>query len=141
MSVDDDTRERIASAIESHFVTLFMKGSREAPRCGFSATLVGILDSLIPDYQAIDVLDAPELRDGIKSFSGWPTIPQLYVGGEFLGGCEEVRELRQLIEAETAQPAADRGDAGILLHLEDRAVHLVEMRQGVLALVGVLWLF
>jgi monothiol glutaredoxin len=93
MSLDEDTRERIVSAIESHPVTLFMKGSREVPRCGFSATLVGILDSLIPDYQAIDVLAEPELRDGIKIFSSWPTIPQLYVGGEFIGGCEAVQEL------------------------------------------------
>ena len=93
MSLDENTRERIVSAIESHPVTLFMKGSREVPRCGFSATLVGILDSLIPDYQAIDVLAEPELRDGIKVFSSWPTIPQLYVGGEFVGGCEVVQEL------------------------------------------------
>ena len=95
MSLDEDTRERIVSAIESHSVTLFMKGSREEPRCGFSATLVGILDSLIPDYQAIDVLAEPELRDGIKIFSSWPTIPQLYVGGEFIGGCEIVQELHR----------------------------------------------
>ncbi len=95
MSLEEDTRERIVSAIESHSVTLFMKGSREEPRCGFSATLVGILDSLIPDYQAIDVLAEPALRDGIKVFSSWPTIPQLYVGGEFIGGCEVVQELHR----------------------------------------------
>ena len=95
MSLDEDTRERIVSAIESHSVTLFMKGSREAPRCGFSATLVGILDSLIPDYQAIDVLAEPELRDGIKIFSSWPTVPQLYVRGEFIGGSDTVQELHR----------------------------------------------
>jgi monothiol glutaredoxin len=95
MSLDEDTRERIVSAIESHSVTLFMKGTREAPRCGFSATLVAILDSLIPDYQTIDVLAEPELRDGIKIFSSWTTIPQLYVGGEFIGGCEIVQELHR----------------------------------------------
>jgi len=95
MSLDENTRERIVSAIESHPVTLFMKGSREVPRCGFSATLVGILDSLIPDYQAVDVLSEPKLRDGIKVFSSWPTIPQLYVGGEFIGGCEVVQELHR----------------------------------------------
>ncbi len=95
MSLDEDTRERIVSAIESHSVTLFMKGTREAPRCGFSAALVAILDSLIPDYQTIDVLAEPGLRDGIKTFSSWPTIPQLYVGGEFIGGCEVVQELHR----------------------------------------------
>jgi monothiol glutaredoxin len=95
VSLDEDIRRRIVSAIESHSVTLFMKGSREAPRCGFSATLVGLLDSLIPDYQTLDVLEDPVLRDGIKTFSGWPTIPQLYAGGEFLGGCAEVQELHR----------------------------------------------
>jgi len=95
MSLDEETRKRIVSAIESHFVTLFMKGSREAPRCGFSARLVAILDSLIPDYQTIDVLEEPELREAIKAFSSWPTIPQLYVGGEFIGGCEVVQELHR----------------------------------------------
>ena len=108
MSLDEQTRKRIASAIDSHSVTLFMKGSREAPQCGFSATLVRILDSLIPDYQTVDVLADPALREGIKTFSSWPTIPQLYIGGEFIGGCDIVTEmfqsgeLQQLIEGDSA---------------------------------------
>jgi monothiol glutaredoxin len=93
MSLDDATRERISSLIEAHPTTLFMKGTREAPQCGFSATLVRILDSLIPDYQTVDVLADPALREGIKVYSSWPTIPQLYVKGEFIGGCDIVQEL------------------------------------------------
>jgi monothiol glutaredoxin len=93
MSLDDATRERISSLIEAHPTTLFMKGTREAPQCGFSATLVRILDSLIPEYQTVDVLADPALREGIKLYSSWPTIPQLYLKGEFIGGCDIVQEL------------------------------------------------
>jgi monothiol glutaredoxin len=74
-------------------VVLFMKGTRTMPQCGFSATVVGILDDLIPSYKTVDVLSDPALRDGIKELSSWPTIPQLYVGGQFVGGCDIVREL------------------------------------------------
>jgi len=70
-----------------------MKGNRRQPQCGFSATVVGILDDLVPDYTTVDVLSNPAIRDGIKAYSSWPTIPQLYVGGEFVGGCDIVREL------------------------------------------------
>ena len=93
MSVNEATRERIASLIAAHPVTLFMKGSREAPQCGFSATVVRILDSHLPDYQTVDVLSDPELRAGIKVVSSWPTVPQLYVGGDFVGGCDIVTEM------------------------------------------------
>jgi monothiol glutaredoxin len=93
MSLDDPTRERIGKIIESDRVVLFMKGQRNFPQCGFSATVVQILDSLVPDYTTVDVLSDPPVREGIKEFSSWPTIPQLYVGGEFLGGCDIVREM------------------------------------------------
>ena len=93
MSLDEATRDRIASILEGDRVVLFMKGNRQMPQCGFSATLVQILDSLIPEYRTVDVLSDPEIRDGIKEFSSWPTIPQLYVNGEFLGGCDIVREM------------------------------------------------
>ncbi len=93
MSLSEDTRQRIAKIVESQRAVLFMKGDRHVPQCGFSATLVQILDQLIPDYTTVDVLSDPEIREGIKEFSSWPTIPQLYVDGEFLGGCDIVREL------------------------------------------------
>ncbi len=93
MSLSDETRSRIASTIGSDRVVLFMKGNRSVPQCGFSATLVQILDSLVPEYATVDVLADPEIREGIKEYSSWPTVPQLYVGGEFVGGCDIVREL------------------------------------------------
>ena len=93
MSLSEETRGRIGSLIGSNRVILFMKGNRQMPQCGFSATVVQILDSLVPDYATYDVLSDPEVRQGIKEFSDWPTIPQLYVDGEFLGGCDIVREM------------------------------------------------
>ncbi len=93
MSLSEETRGRIAQIVESDRTVLFMKGNRNVPQCGFSATLVQILDQLLPDYATVDVLSDPEIREGIKEFSSWPTIPQLYVDGEFLGGCDIVREL------------------------------------------------
>jgi monothiol glutaredoxin len=74
-------------------IVLFMKGTRDAPQCGFSSTLVQILDTLVPEYTTYDVLSEPEVREGIKEFSEWPTVPQLYVRGEFLGGCDIVRDM------------------------------------------------
>ena len=93
MTVSDALRERIDSIIASDRVVLFMKGSRQMPQCGFSATVVQILDALVREYTTCDVLQDPELREGIKEVSSWPTIPQLYVDGEFQGGCDIVREL------------------------------------------------
>ena len=93
MNLDDATRERIEGMVRENPVLLFMKGNRESPQCGFSSTVVRILDTLIPDYATADVLQDAGLRDGIKAFSSWPTIPQLYVGGEFVGGCDIVQEL------------------------------------------------
>lgn len=91
--LDEAVRGRIASLIGSTDVVLFMKGNRQAPQCGFSAQVVEILDSILPDYATFDVLSDGGVREGIKSYSSWPTIPQLYVRGEFLGGCDIVREL------------------------------------------------
>ncbi len=93
MALDETVRQEIKDLIESNDVVLFMKGNRRAPQCGFSATVVGILDSMLPDYHTVDVLSAPHLRDGIKAYSSWPTIPQLYVKGEFIGGCDIVQEM------------------------------------------------
>ena len=91
--MNDATRQRIDELVKGHKVLLFMKGDRQVPQCGFSATLVQIIDQLIPDYETVNVLEDPEIRDGIKEYSAWPTIPQLYVDGEFQGGCDVVREM------------------------------------------------
>jgi monothiol glutaredoxin len=93
MSLDPGVRERIESIIRSDRVVLFMKGSPDAPQCGFSAQVVSILGRLLPSYGHFDVLSDREVREGIKELSNWPTIPQLYVGGEFQGGCDIVKEL------------------------------------------------
>ncbi|MBW2316352.1 MAG: Grx4 family monothiol glutaredoxin [Deltaproteobacteria bacterium] len=95
MQLDQDTKTRIEGIVASDDVVLFMKGNRQAPQCGFSATVIQILDHLIPQYTTVDVLQDPEVRDGIKAFSQWPTIPQLYVKGEFVGGCDIIREMFQ----------------------------------------------
>ena len=91
--LNDETRRQIDSLIASDRVVLFMKGNRSQPQCGFSATVVQILGELVPEFTTVDVLADPAIRDGIKAYSSWPTIPQLYVGGEFVGGCDIVREM------------------------------------------------
>jgi monothiol glutaredoxin len=85
----------IAKAVAEHPVVLFMKGVPEAPQCGFSAQVVQILDHVGADFVGVNVLQNDQLREGIKTFSDWPTIPQLYVKGEFVGGCDIVREMFQ----------------------------------------------
>ncbi len=107
MELDPATRERIQQIIDTAPVVLFMKGNRRMPQCGFSAQVVQILDSLLPDYATVDVLSDPEVRQGIKLYSSWPTIPQLYVRGEFVGGCDIVTEMYQSGElAGALTPAA-----------------------------------
>jgi monothiol glutaredoxin len=93
MSANEAIRERIDVLIASNRAVLFMKGTREQPQCGFSATTVGILDSLLADYVTVNVLEDPAIRDGIKAYSDWPTIPQLYIDKEFTGGCDVVKQL------------------------------------------------
>lgn len=100
--MDADTRDRIADLVKSSQVLLFMKGTPEMPQCGFSAQVVAILDQVVPRYATFDVLGDPSVREGIKEFSSWPTIPQLYVRGEFLGGCDIVTEMYQSGELQKA---------------------------------------
>jgi monothiol glutaredoxin len=93
--MDNSVAERIKSDIESNDVVLYMKGTPVFPQCGFSSTVVQVLTHLGVKFKGIDVLADPSIREGIKQFSNWPTIPQLYVKGEFLGGCDIVREMYQ----------------------------------------------
>ncbi len=85
----------IDNEVKGNDVVLFMKGTPQFPQCGFSGQVVQILDYLGVAYKGLNVLDSAELRDGIKAYSNWPTIPQLYIKGEFVGGCDIVREMFQ----------------------------------------------
>ena len=93
MPLDQAVRQRIDGIVGSDRVVLFMKGTPAMPQCGFSATTTSILNTLVPEYTTFDVLGDAQIREGIKSYSDWPTIPQLYVEGEFLGGCDIVRQM------------------------------------------------
>ena len=93
--------ERIQGEITANPVMLYMKGNAMFPQCGFSARVVQILTHMGVPFQTANVLEDPELRDGIKAFSNWPTVPQLYVAGEFVGGCDIITEMYQSGELET----------------------------------------
>lgn len=87
---------RIEADIQNNAVVLYMKGSKKLPQCGFSATVAAILERLgITDYHDVNVLTDAEIREGIKAYAQWPTIPQLYIRGEFIGGCDIVRDMYQ----------------------------------------------
>ena len=92
--------EWIGNAVKSNDVVLFMKGTPDQPQCGFSGRVVKMLDYLGVHYAGVNVLQSDDLRDGIKQFSDWPTIPQLYVKGEFVGGCDIITEMFQNGELE-----------------------------------------
>ena len=105
MSVQDTIREQVTG----NRIVLYMKGSPQFPQCGFSATVAEILKRCgVSDYYSVDVLADPEIRNGIKEYANWPTIPQLYINGEFVGGCDIVREmystgeLQKLLASQTA---------------------------------------
>ena len=92
---DNPVFERIRQDIGDNEVVLYMKGTPVFPQCGFSSTVVQVLSHIGVQFKGIDILADPELRDGIKQFSNWPTIPQLYVKGEFVGGCDIVIEMHE----------------------------------------------
>jgi monothiol glutaredoxin len=102
-------KDEIQETIDNNDVVLFMKGTPDFPQCGFSGRVVQILNALGVSYKPVDCLASDEIRQGIKDFSDWPTIPQLYVKGEFIGGCDIVREMFQ--SGELAAHLADKGIA------------------------------
>jgi len=123
MSLDPEVRQLIDDVLQNNRVVLFMKGHRQQPQCGFSAKTVSALDMLLPDYLHINVLEHPEIREGIKLYGNWPTIPQLYVAGELIGGSDivlemmESGELAEVLGMEKPQPVVprielDAGSAG-----------------------------
>ncbi|MEM7250954.1 MAG: Grx4 family monothiol glutaredoxin [Pseudomonadota bacterium] len=117
MAIDANTKERIDSIIGSSKVVLFMKGTPQMPQCGFSAATIGVLNSLISEYETVNVLSDPDIREGIKTYSDWPTIPQLYIDQEFVGGCDIVREMFNTGELHETLglPAPDRTPPAIEL--------------------------
>lgn len=110
--MNDPVNARISGIVNSSPVVLFMKGTPFFPQCGFSSTAIAILERLGVAFETVDVLADAEIRQGIKSFSEWPTIPQLYIGGEFVGGSDimmemfQAGELADLLKAAGAQPSA-----------------------------------
>src|ERR1700683_5394629 len=107
-----DTKTKITELVGTHKVLLFMKGNKSFPQCGFSNKVVQILKSEGVDFETVNVLADPEIRQGIKDFSSWPTVPQLYVAGKFVGGCDIVTEMhasgelaKELAAAGLKQPA------------------------------------
>jgi monothiol glutaredoxin len=93
MMIDENTRERIQTEVDSNDVLLFMKGTPVFPQCGFSAAVVQVLSHLQVKFNSVNVLEDMDIREGIKHYSDWPTIPQLYVKGDFVGGCDIIREM------------------------------------------------
>ena len=93
--MNDSTREKIQSTLDANRVVVFMKGSKNFPQCGFSHKVVAILKEHAVDFRDVNVLTDPEMREGIKEFASWPTIPQLYIDGKFVGGCDIVMDLHE----------------------------------------------
>ena len=98
--MSDQIIEKIKKIIDENKVCLFMKGTPDAPQCGFSLALANILKHLNVDYKSINILEDPEIRQGIKDYSDWPTIPQLYINNNFIGGCDIVKEMFEKGELE-----------------------------------------
>jgi monothiol glutaredoxin len=106
--MDENVKASIQSVIDQNRVVLFMKGTRQFPQCGFSGAVVQILDGTGAKYETVNVLADPVVRQGIKDFSNWPTIPQLYIDGRFVGGCDIVREMHANGELGKLLAAAQR---------------------------------
>ncbi|MBC7973897.1 MAG: Grx4 family monothiol glutaredoxin [Myxococcales bacterium] len=100
MTLDSETRKKIEQLVASDSVVLFMKGNRSFPQCGFSASVVNILNTLVPKYTTVNILSDAGIRNGMKEFSDWPTFPQLFVKGEFVGGADIVRQMHEAGELE-----------------------------------------
>lgn len=104
---DADTQEAIKKAVTDNDVVLFMKGTPTFPQCGFSSVVARVLDHVGVEYAAVNVLEDHAVREGVKAFSDWPTIPQLYVKGEFVGGCDIIKEMFEA--GELQQLMKDKG--------------------------------
>lgn len=135
MSLDPATRERIETLLAEHRVVLFMKGDRRQPMCGFSAAATNTLNELLPDYHTVNVLEDQEIREGIKAYGDWPTIPQLYVGGELVGGSDIIRQMYTSGELHTLFGAAPPDRTPPQITITDAAAAAI--RQGTADAQGV----
>lgn len=135
MSLDPATRERIQSLLSAHRVVLFMKGNRQQPMCGFSAAATNTLNELLGDYHTVNVLEDPEIREGIKIYGEWPTIPQLYVDGELVGGSDIIRQMYTSGELHTLFGAAAPDRTPPTITITDKAAEMI--RQGTANAQGV----
>ena len=108
--MNDPILQEIDAAVKEHPVLLFMKGSPDFPQCGFSATVAHILNEVGVPFSAVNVLADGRIREGIKVYSDWPTIPQLYIGGEFIGGCDIVKEMHEKGELAPALEATQEAN-------------------------------
>ncbi len=131
-NLGDATREKIENIVKQNRVVLFMKGTPKSPMCGFSAKTVGLLGSILDEYKSVDVLEDPEIREGIKVYGNWPTIPQLYIDGELVGGCDIITamfnssELHEMLGVEAPDrtpPEVTITDAAAVKILEAMAGH------------------
>lgn len=125
MSLDSATRARIDALLSAHHVVLFMKGNRQAPACGFSAAAIGRLDDVLTDYTTIDVLSDDAIRQGIKEYGNWPTIPQLYVGGELVGGSDIIQGMHDSGELQALFGAAAPDRSAPSITIAPRAVEVI----------------
>jgi monothiol glutaredoxin len=126
MSLDPATRDRIETLLKNHRVVLFMKGDRQQPMCGFSAAATNTLNELLPEYHTVNVLDDPEIREGIKLFGDWPTIPQLYVEGELVGGADIIRQMYASGELHTLFGAAAPDRTPPEITITDKAAEAIQ---------------
>lgn len=129
MSLEPEIRDQIKSIVDSGPVVLFMKGNAMQPQCGFSARVVDILNRLMPSYVTFDVLSDPEVREGIKEYSDWPTIPQLYVNGEFQGGCDIVTEMYDKGELHQALGVPVPEVGSVSIEISDAAAEILRQAQ------------
>lgn len=125
MSLDEQTRGSIESILDSDRVVLFMKGTRQFPQCGFSAAAAGIVDRLIPEYTTVNVLEDEDIRQGIKEYADWPTIPQLYIEKEFVGGTDLVQEMFESGELHKLMGVTVPDPAAPAIQVSDEAAELV----------------
>ena len=135
MSLDSATRERIETLLTNHRVVLFMKGNRQQPMCGFSAAATNTLNELLPEYHTVNVLEDQEIREGIKLYGEWPTIPQLYVEGELVGGADIISQMYGSGELHTLFGAAAPDRTPPEITITDAAAEAI--RQGTTGAEGV----
>jgi monothiol glutaredoxin len=124
--MEEAVRSKLEDTIKKNRVVLFMKGNKHFPQCGFSAQVIGILKELGAPFETVNVLQDPSVRDGIKEYSSWPTIPQLYVEGEFIGGCDIVKELYASGELQKKLGVEEKPVAAPTISVDDGAVRAIK---------------